>query len=466
MNFNREDTIAALATAPGVAAIAMLRLSGKNAFDIINKIFVSKNNKKKDFHKVKSHTLHFGSLRDGDKEVDEVLISVFKNPHSYNGEDTIEISCHGSPYITQQVLNLCVKSGARLAYAGEFTFRAFINGKLDLSQAEAVADVIAADSESSHRVALQQLRGGFSNDIKKLRDELIHFASLIELELDFSEEDVVFANREQLKKLVSGLQITVSSLSDSFELGNVIKNGIPVVIAGKPNVGKSTLLNVLLNEERAIVSEIAGTTRDTIEEVININGVIFRFTDTAGIRETVDKIESLGVQRTYEKLGQSAVIIYMIDVDETSKLELEEILKDLKDNLSDAKTIILPVVNKIDNSDLKSMEKEFQSFDKITFISAKNKLNIDRLIKLLLEKVNLSKINFDSSIVVNARHKEALDNTNIALQKVLLGINAGITGDFLASDIREALYHLGLITGEISTDDLLENIFSRFCIGK
>lgn len=466
MSYNLEDTIAAPATASGVAAIAVIRISGKAAFDITNAIFISKKNKTKNFHHVKSYTLHFGSLRDGDKLIDEVLISVFRNPHSYTGEDTIEISCHGSPYVTQQVLNLCVKNGARLATAGEFTLRAFINGKLDLSQAEAVADVIAADSESSHRVALQQLRGGFSNDIKLLRDELIHFASMIELELDFSEEDVEFANRAELKKLVTDLKTQVMSLMNSFELGKVIKNGIPVVIAGKPNVGKSTLLNALLNEERAIVSEIAGTTRDTIEEVLVINGVVFRFSDTAGLRETVDKIESIGVQRAYEKIGKSAVILYMVDAHETTKLELQQTIDELKNNLSASNTIILPIVNKIDKENQSKIESEFKAFSNITFISAKNKVNLDALIKLLLQKVNLSDINFDSSIVVNARHKEALDNTNTALQKVLIAIDTGITGDFLASDIREALYHLGLITGEITTNDLLENIFSRFCIGK
>lgn len=466
MSYNLEDTIVALATASGVAAIAVIRISGKNAFAITNTIFVSKNNKAKDFAKVKSHTLHFGSLRDGYKEIDEVLVSVFKNPNSYTGEDTIEISCHGSPYVTQQVLNLCVKSGARLAQAGEFTFRAFINGKLDLSQAEAVADVIAADSESSHRVALQQLRGGFSNDIKTLRDELIHFASLIELELDFSEEDVEFANRTDLKKLVTILKNQIISLINSFELGKVIKHGIPVVIAGKPNVGKSTLLNALLNEERAIVSEIAGTTRDTIEEVLVINGVVFRFSDTAGLRETVDKIELIGVQRAYEKIGKSAVIIYMVDAHETTKLELQHTLDELKNNLSASNTILLPVVNKIDMENQLHIEKEFKDFENITFISAKNKLNLDALINRLLQKVNLSNINFDATIVVNARHKEALDHTNNSLQSVLNGLDTNITGDFLASDIREALYHLGLITGQISTDDLLANIFSRFCIGK
>ena len=324
---------------------------------------------------------------------------------------------------------------------------------------------------------MQQLRGGFSNDIKKLRDELIHFASMIELELDFSEEDVEFANRADLKKLVTDLKIQIVSLINSFELGKVIKHGIPVVIAGKPNVGKSTLLNALLNEERAIVSEIAGTTRDTIEEVLVINGVVFRFSDTAGLRETVDKIESIGVQRAYEKIGKSAVIIYMVDAHETTKLELQHTLDELKNNLSASNTILIPVVNKIDMENIltpalsqgegvTSFEKEFKDFENITFISAKNKVNLDALINRLLQKVNLSNINFDSSIVVNARHKEALDKTNAALQSVLNGLDSNITGDFLASDIREALYHLGLITGQISTDDLLKNIFSRFCIGK
>lgn len=465
MSFNTSDTIVALATAPGKAAIAVLRISGNAAFTIIEKLFVGRNNKPKNFSKVQTHTVHLGILQSNGQIIDEVLIALFKGPQSYTGQDTVEISCHGSPYIVTQILKLCIKNGARLAQAGEFTLRAFLNGKLDLSQAEAVADVIASDSQSNHRIAMQQLRGGFSNEIQILRDALIHFASLIELELDFAEEDVSFASREELEQLVLKMQQKILALCQSFDWGNVIKHGIPVVIAGVPNVGKSTLLNALLNEERAIVSEIAGTTRDTIEEVLNIKGVNFRFTDTAGIRETVDAIEALGVQRTYEKINQSAVVLYLFDATQTTSEQIEQQLDALKKKLAATDAVILPVINKMDklSDDFINL---FKQIPDISFISAKQKWHVDALIELLFTKVQMANVNFDSTIIINARHKEALENTNSALQKVLDGIAAKTTGDFLSSDIRQALYHLGLISGKVATDDLLQNIFSRFCIGK
>jgi tRNA modification GTPase len=466
MLVNREDTIAAPATPAGSGAIAIIRLSGPDAMRICSSVFMTKKGKPKDLSAQKSHTLHFGGIYDGNELVDEVLVSVFKQPHSYTGEDTVEISCHGSVYIQKQLLSLFTKQGARLAEPGEFTMRAFFNRKLDLAQAEAVADLIAADSAGAHHIALQQMRGGFSNDIKKLRDELIHFASLIELELDFSEEDVEFADRNDLKELVAHLLTTVNSLAESFRLGNVLKNGIPVAIVGKPNAGKSTLLNALVNDERAIVSDIPGTTRDTIEEEFILQDVHFRFIDTAGIRETADVIESMGVERTYEKIGRSVVVIYLFDPSEIAPAELKNILASLTEITTTTQPIIIPVLNKSDLSGDKISIADYDSIPGLISISAKNKLNLDALTGRMLEAVNYAGINFNQTIIVNERHREALQHTATALEKVMTGLNSNITGDFLASDIRQALYHLGLITGEISTDDLLQNIFSRFCIGK
>jgi tRNA modification GTPase len=460
-----NETIVALATAPGMGAIAVVRLSGKDAFDIAEKVFVSAKGKK-GLKAKKSHTLHFGKLMDDDKVVDEVLLSLFKAPNSYTGEDVVEISCHGSVFIQQQVIQLLTKNGARLANAGEFTLRAFLNGKMDLSQAEAVADLVASDSASSHQLAMQQMRGGYSEEMKQLRQQLINFASLIELELDFSEEDVEFANRNQLKELISHLTIHISNLISSFELGNVIKQGVPVVIAGKPNVGKSTLMNTLLNEERAIVSHIAGTTRDTIEEEISLDGIKFRFIDTAGIRATSDTIESIGVNKTYEKLRQSPVIIYLFDVNETTASSLKEEVEELKTNIHTEHYKLLLAGNKMDQSSPDRHQIIKLPNHQIVFISAKEKKNIDELISLLLQQINKGEIKMNNSIVTNARHVEALQHTKAALEKVLEGLDKRITTDLLASDIRTALYHLGEITGEITTDNLLENIFSKFCIGK
>ncbi|TND07940.1 MAG: tRNA modification GTPase [Bacteroidetes bacterium] len=458
-----EDTIIALATAHGTAAIAVVRLSGPKAIALTEQVFRDSKGEAKTLQDKPSHTIHFGLINQGDVILDEVLVSLFKNPHSYTGEDVVEISCHGSTYIQQQLLQLFTHLGARLAEPGEFTFRAFMNGKLDLSQAEAVADLISSNSATSQQVAIRQMRGGFSNSIKVLREHLVNFASLIELELDFSEEDVEFANRDDLKKLLYSIQAILQRLIDSFELGNVIKNGIPVAIVGKPNAGKSTLLNALLEEDRAIVSEIPGTTRDTIEDEITIDGVLFRFIDTAGIRSTSDAIESIGVSKTFEKIKQSAIVLYLFDVHEFTQRALNEALDELLPQIGD--TQMLLVGNKIDTEDLNYIQQEFQDYD-VLYISAKQKLFIDDLKTKLLSLFDSRAINITETVVTNARHAEALRHTNGAINKVLDGLNQGLTGDLLAADIRLALVYLGEITGEITNDDLLKNIFGKFCIGK
>jgi tRNA modification GTPase len=459
-----NDTIVALATPQGIGAIGVIRLSGKDAITICESVFASKTLKKKNLSKEASHTIHFGVIHEGDIIIDEVLVSLFKAPHSYTGENTVEISCHGSKFIQQQVIHLLIKRGARLANQGEYTLRAFLNGKLDLSQAEAVADLIASNSSTSHQVAIQQMRGGFSSKIKLLRQNLIDFASLIELELDFSEEDVEFADRSDLKKLVSSIQRIVQRLIDSFEVGNVIKNGIPVAIVGKPNAGKSTLLNVLLEEDKAIVSEIPGTTRDVIEDELNIDGVLFRIIDTAGIRDTNDIVESIGVERTFEQIKLSSIAMYLFDAHEITTSELEMEVEQLKPHLNNSQLIL--VANKIDKEDEAYIRQEFREFPNMIFISAKERLFIDDLKKYLVKLFDERIVNITETVVTNARHVEALRHTNSALIRVLEGLNNNVSGDFLAMDIRQALHHLGVITGEISSDDLLANIFSKFCIGK
>jgi tRNA modification GTPase len=460
----QADTIVALATPQGIGAIGVIRLSGSRAIEICEAVFGTKSLKKKDLVQAASHTIHFGVIHDDDIILDEVLVSLFKAPHSYTSENTVEISCHGSPFIQQQIIQLFIKHGARMANQGEFTLRAFLNGKLDLSQAEAVADLISSNSATSHQVAMQQMRGGFSNKIKLLRQNLIDFASLIELELDFSEEDVEFADRTDLKNLVGSIQRIVQRLIDSFEVGNVIKNGIPVAIVGKPNAGKSTLLNTLLEEERAIVSDIPGTTRDVIEDEINIEGVQFRFIDTAGIRETNDIIESIGVEKTYEQIKLSSIAIYLFDAHEITAAELKLIVSDITPHLHNSQLVL--VANKIDKEDLEYTKKEFADFPGMLFISAKEHIGIDEFKKQMVHLFDNRTVNLTETIVTNARHVEALRHTNVALVKVLEGLNHNVTGDFLAMDIRQALHYLGTITGEISSDDLLSNIFSRFCIGK
>jgi len=448
------DTIIALSTPPGSGAIGVIRLSGPDAITLTNEVFAGK-----DLTKQASHTLHFGLIKDNELIVDEVVAGLYVAPKSYTKENVVEISCHGSNYIIQQILNLLIKKGARAAKPGEFTLRAFLNGAFDLSQAEAVADLIASDSKASHDVALQQMRGGFSTELAALREQLIHFASMIELELDFAEEDVEFANRDQLKALILKINSVLHRLISSFEMGNVLKNGVPIVIAGKPNVGKSTLLNALLNEERAIVSDIAGTTRDTIEDELNINGIIFRFIDTAGIRDTADIIEAKGVERTLERMKQAKLIMYMVDALQTPD-ELDEQLTDLQ-------KIDIPYLAIVNKADLFTDEQKAEFAKKeVLFLSAKENIGVEELKTALLAKVNLHSINTSETLVSNIRHVEALKNTEKALANVLNNIDNPVTSDFLAMDIKQALHYLGSITGQVSTDDLLGNIFSKFCIGK
>lgn len=462
-NFNTE-TIVALATPQGIGAIGVIRISGPNAIQISDSVFRTKSLKQKDLSKAASHTIHFGVILDGETIIDEVLLSLFIAPQSYTGENIVEISCHGSAFIQQRILQLFIKHGARMANQGEFTLRAFLNGKLDLSQAEAVADLIASNSATSHQVAVQQMRGGFSGKIKALRQQLVDFASLIELELDFSEEDVEFADRTDLKNLVINIQQIVQRLIDSFEIGNVIKKGIPVAIIGKPNAGKSTLLNVLLEEDKAIVSEIPGTTRDVIEDELNIDGVLFRIIDTAGIRETTDVIESIGLKKTFEQVKLSSIALYLFDVHEINPTELETIIEELKPSLHNSRLVL--VANKIDKEVIAVLKNKFSSFPEMLFISAKEQIGIVDLKQKLVSLFDIQAVSTTETIVTNARHVEALRHTNDALLKVLEGLNQNVSGDFLAMDIRQALHYLGTITGQISSDDLLTNIFSRFCIGK
>ncbi|WP_428659774.1 tRNA uridine-5-carboxymethylaminomethyl(34) synthesis GTPase MnmE [Runella sp.] len=443
----QQEPICALATASGIGAIGVIRVSGEGTFEVVNQIF-----KGKDLRKVESHTLHFGTIRDNETIVDEVVVAVFKSPKSFTKEDTVEISCHGSDYIIRQVLKLLVRSGARLARPGEFTQRAFLNGQFDLVQAEAVADLIAADSAASHRTALNQLRGGFSKKLTSLREELIHFASMVELELDFGEEDVEFANRDDLKRLILSLQSTIAPLIESFDFGNALKEGVPVAIIGAPNVGKSTLLNALLNEEKAIVTAIAGTTRDVIEDVLYLDGIKFRIIDTAGIRETDDVVESIGIERSKQTIERADIVLALFDSDRT----LAEIT-----SLADPEKTIW-VQNKADLGDITiSNENIGKTYVRI---SAQKKQGIIALQKAIIQRVYNEKKT--DTVVTNLRHYEHLVKTQQALSDALNGLEIGITGDFLAQDIRLALHHLGEITGTIVNDDLLANIFSKFCIGK
>lgn len=459
-----NDTIVAISTPAGTGAIAVIRLSGEKAIEICDKLFHSPVKNKKLIEQ-KANTVHFGRIQKKGKLFDEVVATIFKQPHSYTGEDTVEISCHGSVYIQQQLLQLFIENGARMAQPGEFTLRAFRNGKIDLSQAEAVADLIVSKSEAARRVAMQQMRGGFSDEIKNLRKQLLDFASLIELELDFSEEDVEFADRQELQNVVEKILYLLRKLSNSFDLGNVIKNGIPVVIVGEPNVGKSTLLNAILNEEKAIVSEIAGTTRDAIEDIITINGITFRFIDTAGLRQTTDKIEQIGIERAHQKIEKASVVLLMVD----GQNSFDQIQTKIDDVMQVAKnqTVIL-VVNKIDK--IRNFDR--QEYNKLNFrgeriiLSAKTKAGISTLIEKLTETINLAQLDNEDIIVTNARHYSALIKATDALERVINGLAGGISSDFVAQDIRETLHYLGEITGEITTNEILENIFEKFCIGK
>ncbi len=463
-----SDTIIALSTPPGLGAIGVIRLSGSTAIEIVDTYFHGKN-----LTKVEGNTVHYGKIKNEEGRVlDECIATVFKAPRSYTKEDVVEIGCHGSPYIIEQVVQLMLRGGARQANRGEFTLRSFLNGQMDLSQAEAVADLIASDSSSSHELAMKQMRGGFSDQIKELRQELIDFAALIELELDFGEEDVEFADRGKLEKLVADIQGVIRKLIDSFQLGNVIKNGVATVIAGRPNAGKSTLLNSMLNEERAIVSEIAGTTRDTIEEGLNIKGIQFRLIDTAGIRQAQDQIEKIGVERTMEQILQSTLVIYVFDVTASKPQDLWDDV----DKFLDASKVITAqskqifVANKMDLNPYARQKDYYKegliSHDNLITISAKNSMNIEYLKERLYTAVIEAQDLADQTIVTNNRHYDALYKSQESLDKVLTGLTSGITGDFIAMDIRQTLHHLGEITGEIYTDDLLDSIFGRFCIGK
>ena len=464
MKIETNDIIVALATAHGSSAIAIIRLSGPEVLNIVEPFIYSKTLKKISLKNKPSHSVNFALIVFQDNIIDEVLITLFKNPNSYTGQDSIEISCHGSPFIQQKLLQLFLSQGARMANAGEFTLRAFLNGKLDLSQAEAVSDLIASNSALSHQFAMQQMRGGFSTKINQLRQNLINFASLIELELDFSEEDVEFANRDDLKKLISTIYSVIEALIQSFELGNVIKNGIPVTIIGKPNAGKSTLLNVLLEEDKAIVSEIAGTTRDLIEDEMIIDGVMFRFIDTAGLRVTSDAVEQIGLNKAFEAIKKSAIVIYLFDAHELTAGDLVLELQKIEEHLISTQVIL--VANKIDIETLNDLKNEFIDFPEMIFISAKKQLNINELKNKLLSLFDARTVSATDTIVTNARHASSLTNANLALIKVLEGLHNNIVPDLLALDIRYALNEIGLITGEVSNEDLLNNIFSKFCIGK
>ncbi len=465
-----QETIVALATPSGAGAIAIIRLSGKDAISIAAEVFDSVSGK--DITKQKTHTIHLGHIVDHTKVYDQVLLSLFKGPNSYTGENIVEISCHGSTFIQQQIIQLLLRKGAKMAQAGEFTLRAFLNGKLDLSQAEAVADLIASDNEANHQIAMQQMRGGFSNEIAKLREELLNFASLIELELDFAEEDVAFADRKAFEELLIRIEFVLKRLLDSFAVGNVIKNGIPVAIVGEPNVGKSTLLNALLNEERAIVSDIAGTTRDTIEDELVIDGIGFRFIDTAGIRETKDVVESIGIQKTFEKIEQAQVVLFLIDslqliIENENKFKIE--IEKIK-NKFPQKPLVM-IINKIDflneeQHKLLSEKLSIINYPLSITISAKQKTGIDELKNTLLSFVNTGALRNNETIITNTRHYDSLLKALEEIQKVKWGLDAGISSDLMAIDIRSALYFFGEITGEVTNDELLGNIFANFCIGK
>ncbi len=455
-----SETIVALSTPQGVGAIGVIRMSGSAAIEICDEVFYGKK-----LSEQASHTLHFGTIRDGSIIVDEVVVALFKGPRSYTGENIVEVSFHGSPYILQKGLALLIRYGARLAKPGEFTMRAFLNGRMDLSQAEAVADLIASESEAAHGIAMQQMRGGFSNEITALREQLIHFASMIELELDFGEEDVEFANRADLIGLVQNIQKLIRNLLNSFELGNAIKHGVTTVIAGRPNAGKSTLLNAILNEDRAIVSDIAGTTRDTIEEVINIKGIQFRLIDTAGIRDAQDQIEAIGVQKTMETIRKSTILLYVFDV---IALTPEEVAQDLQALQQDG-LHILAVANKMDKNpyiEPYDFASEHLATTQIVSTSALNKMNIEHLQNQLYDLALQQQLSKGSTIISNARHYEALEKSNESLDNVLRGIDGGLSGELLAFDIKESLHYLGTISGEVTTEDLLGNIFGKFCIGK
>lgn len=462
-----QSTICAISTSPGIGAIAVIRLSGNDAITICDRIFTSPK-KGKLLLDQNANSLHFGQINTPTETIDEVVVALFKAPHSFTGENIVEISCHGSTFIQQKILELCIENGARLALPGEFTQRAFLNGKMDLSQAEAVADVIASSNAAAHKLALNQMRGGFSKEIGALRDQLLHFTAMVELELDFSEEDVEFADRTQLRELTEKIENLLRKLKDSFQLGNAIKNGIPAAIVGETNVGKSTLLNALLNEEKAIVSDIHGTTRDVIEDVVNIHGTTFRFFDTAGIRETEDHIENLGIERSYNKLEQATVVLLVVDTNNPYAL-VESRIQNIRERIESEQTLVI-VANKTDTGNESTIQQlevlELTDKEKMVFISAKQKKNMDELIDHMIHSVNMDLADQQDVIVSNARHYEILKNAHEAIMRVLNGLDLQISGDFLAQDIRECLHYLAEITGEVGTEEVLGHIFKNFCIGK
>lgn len=452
-----DDTIVALATPPGIGAIGVIRLSGNRAIEIVNALFPSK-----DLGKQSTHSIHVGFIKEKGIDIDEVVVSLYKNPRSYTGEDVVELGCHGSPYVQQQVIQACIRQGARLAKAGEFTQRAFLNGKLDLTQAEAVADIIASNTAASQRTALHNMRGGFSEILKQLRENLVQFSALIELELDFSQEDVEFADRKKFYELIESATTVTADLLASFHLGNVIKNGVSVAIIGKPNAGKSTLLNTLLNENRAIVSEIAGTTRDTVEEMINIDGILFRLIDTAGIRDhSTDVIELIGIEKSREKIEQSDEVIYIFDVNTETPGEVEAAIALIREKNSN----YLLVGNKADVMGDQAAAEKFAGED-VLYISAKEKLHIDLLKQRLVDKIIKGHISTENTIITNARHYEALQQVHQSLADIRAGLDNNITGDLLALDIRRCLHYISEITGDITNEHVLDYIFSKFCIGK
>jgi tRNA modification GTPase TrmE len=461
----KTDIIAAISTPPGTGGIAVIRLSGSGSIELTDVVFTASSNKK--LVAQPANTIHFGQIKNNDIVIDDVLVSVFRAPHSFTGEDIVEISCHGSIFIQHEILKLLLQNGCRLADAGEFTQRAFLNGKMDLSQAEAVADLIASTSAAAHRLAMNQMRGGFSSELQNLRSQLLDFVSLVELELDFSEEDVEFADRSKLKELADRIEKKISGLANSFSVGNVLKNGIPVALVGETNVGKSTLLNFLLNEEKAIVSDIHGTTRDVIEDTVNIQGVTFRFIDTAGLRKTQDTIEKMGIERTFQQIERATIVLWLIDGTNVSE-HIEWLTEKIVQHAEGKKIILIfNKIDKLEKEEIEILEHLFLPFDceKIK-ISAKNKLRIDVLQDALIRAAQLPEIQPDDVVISNVRHYEALQKSHSSIQRVIEGLEQGITGDFLSQDIRECMHFLGEITGQISNDEILGNIFGKFCIGK
>lgn len=456
---NQNTTIAALATNPGMAAIAVIRISGPTAFEVVGKVFQPYGGKK--LETAEGYTILFGKMQENGRKIDEVLVSIFRGPHSYSGEDTLEISCHGSVYVQQELLQSLYRNGAEPAKAGEFTLRAFMNGKLDLSQAEAVADLISSGNQTAHALAMQQLRGGFGDEIRKLRTELLNFLALIELELDFSTEDVEFADRGLLATLVRHILGVVNRLKASYAMGNVLKNGIPVTIAGKPNAGKSTLLNALLNEERAIVSDIAGTTRDTIEDVLVLEGIAFRFIDTAGLRKTDDVVENIGIERSFKSIQEASIVLYLYDYESFVAGEVNHQLKQIQDE-ANPNTLVIPVMNKADKLD--SIPNNLP--ESTLVLSALNKTGLNELTNHLVQYAHHGKPDGKEVVVTNARHYHALNQSSQCLDQVLKGLELRLPGDLLSVDIRDALDALSEITGEVTNEEVLGTIFGKFCIGK